>query len=487
MIPSGIPDKQISKFAEFVNIHLGLHFPKKRWGSLRRGIVAATREFAAEYGIEDDTATCIEWLMASPFTSDRLSILADHLTIGETYFFRDNSLFEIIGDGILPELIGKRRENGRKLVFWSAGCCTGEEPFSLAMMIDYMLPDKSGWDIRILASDISSRFLKKAKEGFFTNWSFRETPQWIIDNYFIRNRNGFEISPRIREMITFDQINLATETVSACFETKIDMILCRNVLMYFDPELRNKAIRQITESLADCGWLAVSPSEAHFVKNPNLKSVRFSEMMLYRKGKHEFEKKAGPIRASEWKRILSAGKPADKAEGPTWDLFSAAQSAYAKGNCKEASKMLLKLLDATFLGPGNGFPAESDIMALLAKAMMKLGKPEDAAKWYELAAKSGKPSAENHYLLSTVYRELGCFDKAFESLKRALETDPEFALAHFALGHLAKLEGRPDESAAYLERALDLLTAMAPERILPHGDGIPAGTLVGIVRSMLDR
>jgi chemotaxis protein methyltransferase CheR len=281
--PPDIPDHLNSRLSEFVNSKTGLYFPESRWRNLKRGIRTAARDFAREYGIADDPALCIRWLLSSPVTKAQMDILTAHLTIGETYFFREESLFRVLEDIILPQFIRARQEKGKNLRFWSAGCCTGEEPYSLSILIDLMIPKWEEWEITILATDINARFLQKAEKGVYTNWSFRNTPEWLKKKYFkTRGKNSFEISPHFKKMIRFEQFSLAEDI---CFDHigSVDIIFCRNVLMYFMPELRSRIIARFSSCLSKGGWLIVSPGETAFVQHPDLSFVRFPEVILYQK------------------------------------------------------------------------------------------------------------------------------------------------------------------------------------------------------------
>src|SRR5258708_24852169 len=164
-----IPETLLSLFSRFVEKETGLHFPKDRWADLERGILAAAHEFGSQ-----SAESCILKLMASPLTKEQIETLAASLTVGETYFFRDKKVFEVLETDILPGLIQSRRGGEQRLRIWSAGCCTGEEPYSLAMLLTRMLPDIADWRITIVATDINARFLRKASEGIYGQWSLRE-------------------------------------------------------------------------------------------------------------------------------------------------------------------------------------------------------------------------------------------------------------------------------------------------------------------------
>ncbi len=278
-MPPDIPDHLIFRLSQLVAAQTGLHFPENRWRTFRRGIAAAVRDLSGE----DNSLLYIHRLLSSPFPQSRMNALVNRLTVGETYFFRDKSLFHVLENTILPELINSRLGEKKTLRFWSAGCCSGEEPYSLSILLDQMLPDRQEWDITILSTDINTDFLQKAEKGVYRNWSFRETPSWIKEKYFREKENHlFEISSNFKKTVNFVHANL---TSASCFENipEMDIIFCRNVLMYFSSESRRFLIERLADALSEGGWLAVSPSETNFVCHDSLQFVRFPDVILYRK------------------------------------------------------------------------------------------------------------------------------------------------------------------------------------------------------------
>ena len=194
----------VSRLCDHVAEHMGLHLPPDHRPDIEKRLAAA----AAEQGFED-VEQFGEWLMSASLTRAQVELLASHLTVGETYFFRDKSTWAAIESEVLPELIASRRADGRHLRIWSAGCCTGEEPYSVAMLLSNMIHDIDDWNITILATDINPRFLKKAEDGVYTEWSFRSAPAWLKERYFGSAASGrFILAPRIRRMVRFSHLNL---------------------------------------------------------------------------------------------------------------------------------------------------------------------------------------------------------------------------------------------------------------------------------------
>ena len=243
------------RLSEFLAQQMGLHFPAERWPDLARGIDAAALEFRFP-----DAASCIQWLLSAPLSRSQVEILSSHLTVGETYFFREPQVFDVLQTHILPALIQSRRQSGQHLRLWSAGCASGEEAYSLAILLQRLLPDFRQWNISILATDINPHALQKAAAGIYGDWSFRNAPPWLREGYFRAIPGGrYEIAPAVRDMVTFSYLNLAADVYPSLLNNTnaMDIIFCRNVLMYFSPQRAQQVIHNLYRCLVDGGWLIV--------------------------------------------------------------------------------------------------------------------------------------------------------------------------------------------------------------------------------------
>src|SRR5882724_3105902 len=280
-----VPDAVWRRVSEFIALNTGLHFPAERRVDLQRGLAAA----AAEFGLAD-SASCADWLLSAPLTRPQLNLLASHLTIGETYFFRERKTFDALAEHVLPELFRRRRGREQRLRLWSAACSTGEEPYSLAILVQQMLPDWEDWNLTILATDINERFLRKAVAGVFGEWSFRDSPSGFKERYFTPTSDGrFQIAAEIRNCVNFVHMNLAQDYFpSLTIDTNtMDVIFCRNVLIYFTASHARKLAENLRHALVDGGWLAVSPSECSQALFSRFVAVNFPGSILYRKGSAE--------------------------------------------------------------------------------------------------------------------------------------------------------------------------------------------------------
>ncbi len=494
-----VPEYLLNQLSEYINDNLGLYFPKDRWRALKRSMAAAARDLDETGKDPPNMETFINRLLSQPPTSEILDVLARRLTIGETYFFRDMHLFDVLRDTVLPEIIRKRRYEGKRLRFWSAGCCTGEEPYTLAILLDRMLADRYTWNIKIMGSDINTAFIERAREGVYTTWSFRETPKWALDAYFTKSAGGrYRIVPKIKRMVDFMQLNLAENgrlDPDGTFKD-MDIVFCRNVMMYFKPEQRHRTIDCFASSLKKGGWFVISPSESGYVKHVRLNPVNFSGVLMFRKtmeGAKPFQVGGGVKldRASRSERSSVESKsfrgrpdPVDIVEPPP-DVYLEAITCFETGSFQAAVDSLRPLLESASLKNGASIHS-AKIMYLAARALGATGETAEAVLWCEKAAAADHVNPEIHYFLATLYQEIGRFEDSKTTLRHVLFLDPEFAPAHFTIGNLMRQEGKTNESRRHFEKALDLLTAMPPDTVLPHGTGAPVKTFVGVTETLLE-
>jgi chemotaxis protein methyltransferase CheR len=190
---------------------------------------------------------------------EELASIVDILTVNETYFFREQNQLKAFSEEVLPELKSANRE-GKKLRIWSAGCSTGEEPYTIAMLIlekGFMY----NWDIEIVGSDINQRVLQAARSGTYRKNSFRTTDQYFLRKYFREEDSMFRISDTVKQYVNFNHLNLL-DPFKIKLIGSVDIIFCRNVLIYFDQASRKKVVEMFNERLVDGGYLLLGHAES---------------------------------------------------------------------------------------------------------------------------------------------------------------------------------------------------------------------------------
>jgi len=462
-MPSPPAEALFAAFSDRLAARLGLYFPPERWPDLERAMSAA----AAEFGFPD-LASGLQALLETEWNRTHIETLASHLTIGETYFFREPKCFDALTRHILPELIAARAATSRTLRLWSAACCTGEEAYSLAILLDTLIPDKTDWSLRILASDINPGFLRRAIAGIYGEWSFRGVNDAVKATYFTKTPDGtYKIIPRIKKMVTFEYDNLAEAPgrPHAPHFRGIDILFCRNVLMYFRPDITRQVIGYFHEALNEHGWLIPSSVEASPIAFAPFTAHNFGGITLYRNAAAAPAQLPPPMPQAAHLAALPIPAPAPRLHP---------QAAPAPGP-NAASGMLA-------LAPPETRGDDPGALLHLARRHADHGRLIEARQACEALLAQDRLDAASHYLLAIIQQEQGDPQGATASLKRTLFLDPHFALAHFALADLARGQGRLSDASKHYRVAVTLLEDRNAAEILPEADGLTAGRLLELAR-----
>ncbi|HTW95091.1 MAG TPA: CheR family methyltransferase [Tepidisphaeraceae bacterium] len=414
----------VRQFSDFVAANTGLFFAPDRWSDLRRGLARAADRLG--FPSADACARCFVSGMA---TRAQIETLASDLTVGETYFFRDRRSFEILAEQIIPSLVRARRDGRRRLRFWSAACCTGEEAYSIAIVLYQTIPDLADWDVTILATDINQRYLEKAVAAVFGKWSLRGVPDSIKP--FFRHAGGgqWEVLPRIKRLVRFAPLNLVDSFDSVLGEDMgaIDVIFCRNVLMYFRQDQAKKVVDCLYRAQPDGGWLITGPTELASISSGPYAASNLSGSVFHR---------------------LSQPSP------PARVIFE----ALAPELCPLMHEKLPPLsVEPT---PPPAAPAILDDAAQLrdrATHLANEGRLSEALECVDRWLAMDSLSLAAHCLRAVILEEQGTGDAAVRALRGVLYLDPECVVAHVALANLARKRGDEADATRHFARARSLL------------------------------
>jgi len=430
-MPSGV---LLRRFSEHVESHLGLSMPASRWADLLRAMEALAGECALP-----DAHACMERWLAAPLQPAQVQGLAHYLAVGETYFFREPAAFEALEHHVLMPLIAQRRAAGRRFLrIWSAGCCTGEEVYSLAIVLQRLLPDADDWNVTLLGTDIHPGFLEQARRGIYAHWSFRGVPDWMQRLEFDAVAPGeHAVRPELRRWTRFDYLNLAAEPGPDRPEA-MDLVLCRHVLMYFEPAQAARALKRLRGALAPQGWLLVGAAETG--------GGRFDGF------------DAQPCRGAVLYRNRTDPAPLQP---------------------------VARLSERPDLPPRPAAAIDCGALGARARVLADQGRHEEALHRCRAALALDKRNAELHYLHALIEQERARPDEAEAALLRALYLDPDFVLAWFALARLAERQGRTHHAARHLQQALRALAHRPADAPLPAGDGLSAARLGAVIVARL--
>lgn len=443
----------LQEVSGYIAERMGLDFPEARWPDLARGVAESSKELGF-----DDPAECARSLTKEKLSVREIETLASHLTVGETYFFRDPASFDLLEREILPKLVAKRLHSDRTLRLWSAGCCSGEEAYSLAIACARALPDLARWNVSILATDINPKFLAKAEAAVYSRWSFRGAPDWLRSNFFVPSADGkLTVIPAIRSLVRFEYLNLAEDVYpSLPNQTNgMDVIFCRNVLMYFTSEHRHRVVAALHRCLVDGGCLLVNPAEAGSWLVPLFSMETTDGVTLYRKTSEPSLVEPEPLFVP---LVLGLEVPC------TVPLVPVVPEPLPPDVPERVPSIELPLSRA--------------------RTLANQGRLEEALDACREAIAAERTEAAGYFLYATICDELGRAEDAIGALGKVLYLDQDFILAHYALGGLYKRLGRTRECQRHLGIALALLSAKGRDEVVPESDGMTCGRLAEAVRVM---
>lgn len=500
----------LSRFGELIGEKMGLHFPDSRHKDLLRAVSTLSRIEGHHH-----PESYMQTLLETGLSDVQIEVLAGHLTTGETYFFRDQKAMKAFTSFALPKIV-ERKGRERRIRIWSAGCSTGEEPYTLAILLDRHLPQKQHWDIQILASDINPQALKKAKAGQFSKWSFRGTTEEQRNRYFTPLANGhFEIREDFRKRVEFRYINLITESFPSLLNHTqgLDVIFCRNVMIYLRPQLLPPLIDRFYKCLIDGGWFFVAPSETSALVSSRFVPRVFEDITIFQKQVEavveEISERSETWFVSpnepDWAQISKDSLNSDDPTSAFMDSLFVEEAVsedeeqeeerrkrvlksalnHIERCCPEEDKQLM-IVTLEELFHSDSYLTESGLYEQMARVMANMGRLEAALEWCRFAIEIDKQNPVLFYLIGIIQQELGLNDQALRSLKRSLYLDPQFISAHYASGSLLLSLGKTHEANRAFRNARHLLELLPSDSPFPESEGMTAGSLLEMIRAHLN-
>jgi chemotaxis protein methyltransferase CheR len=277
----GLTDHELSEIRMLIEERTGIHFDESR----ERFLSTRVREHMHERGY----ARVSELLRAARKTNVEYDSLLERMLTQETSFFRYPAVFEAFEKRVLPEIhVSKFWKNPRTLRVWSAGCSTGEEPYSIAITIADSLSFADAWNVEILATDVGKLALKTAEKGIYSGRSLGSVSEKQLGAHFTKIENKFHVKPRLKKMISFAPMNLAAPV----YVGRMDLIFCMNVLIYFTEERRRAMVQRFYESLEPGGYLFLGHSESISKMPVKFQAIVLGDCILYRKPTAQEQQKA---------------------------------------------------------------------------------------------------------------------------------------------------------------------------------------------------
>jgi chemotaxis protein methyltransferase CheR len=445
---------ELERVLKYLAVRTGLTFPATRMRDFELGI----RKVMARYAITS-AGRFIQHINADRAAFD--AVVAE-ITVGETYFFREPAQFDAIRQIVLPSLL-RNRPPDAPIRVWSAGCATGEEPYSIAILMEEEgLGDRSD----VVGTDISTTALKKAEKGEYGSWSFRNDQFEPDARYFHRSGRRMQLAERIRSRVRFGVLNLASDDYPSPENGTLglDLILCRNVLIYLDRESIEQIAQRLLASLSNGGWLITGPSDPPLWEYAAFTTVITPGGVFYRREAQPATVTAarrapqhGPLRSP----TAAPREPRSAATVPS-PAVKAARAAPAIGGRRP--------------GAASKSRAGADAASRI-RAMANTG-PLEAAEASAAEAVARHPlSPELHFVHSVVLIALERQDEAQASLRKVIYLDPTLAAAHLTLGSVLQRRGELAAARRAFATAHALCLARPAAEPVPLTDGDTAGRL----------
>jgi len=390
--------------------------------------------------MRDSGAKDVAAYLASLQSAQERQRLVDEVTIQETHFFRNPPQTRALRKHVLPELIRHAEAHGRRLRIWSAGCSTGEEPYSIAMMLRELLPAGAGWDVKVLATDVSQRALQAAHKARYGPRALMLASPEELARFFAPVDDGLhEVRPEVRELVEFRHHNLVTEPVPFPSNERVDLVLCRNVTIYFGRETTRELMVRLHQALRDGGYLFLGHSETLWQVSEDFRLVALgtgeSAAFVYRRLD---EQAAG--KAAERRAVLP-----DRRTGE--DPKPAERRVRAR---RSSSKSERPARDVPAQAPPPPPPGADELVAS-ARGALSQGQYARAAELAQEAVTVEPLRAEAFYLRGLALVDLGDDDGALVELRKAVYLDGDMGFAHFLLAGV--LDRLGDAAAACREYA----------------------------------
>ncbi len=435
---------------------------------------------------------------------DEARSLACDLTVTETYFFRNRVQLEAFVRAISER--PATATGRRSLRILSAGCASGEEPYSLAMLLREAFSDYDAREISIRAFDVNREMLAKAKSGRYSEWSLRETTRELRDRYFHASGKEYVLDSRVAAAVTFEEANLADFTDVLGLPETLDVVFCRNVLMYFTPKAMRDAVARIARCLVPGGLFFLGHAETLRGVSDDFELVHVDGAFYHRKvGSGPYHEGPAPrtaassepdptaaswvdaIRGSSARiESLTSSEPESprepdypSAHDPPENELDRVRALFAEERFAEASDVLDTLPVTSSVKP--------DAILLRAVLSVARGDLERATRVCEELLVLREHAAGAHYLLALCAENAKDFRGAASHHRMALRIEPAFAMPRLHLGLLSRRAGDTEAARRELVDALTLLLRDAEDRIQLFGGGFNRRALIALCRTELGK
>lgn len=453
---------EFERFRDYLHRHSGIYLEEQKADSLRISLVTRATRFGF--------LSLDEYYKHLSTDEAEFKALMNLVTINETSFFRFPAQFEALKKNIVPEIVDGKPEIQKSVRVWSAGCSTGEEPYTIAMTLLDSGLEGFGYTGEVLGTDVSTSALDRAREGVYPSRALLNVPHSISTRFFEPTANGHRVVDKVRAPVTFQYHNLIKEPFPLGLMGNWDIIFCRNVTIYFRLESTRRVIQNFYDALNPGGYLFVGHSETLTSISDHFDPVEVGGVFLYRKPhprRPSFSAKlsdssVSPTRsrtttAQRRERLRSVPREVPAAEStsilqPANEELSAtvllaqAKEASAEGHAAQALSIAEEVLQAE--------PDNVQALLITAWARLDMGDLDGAFDDARAALEMDPLLATARYIVGMIYLRRDDVDGAVAEFKRTVYSDQGFVLAHLNLGNILKAQGSMSIACRHYENAV---------------------------------
>jgi chemotaxis protein methyltransferase CheR len=473
-----LPDHWLYPFVQLVNERTGIRIRDQDYGELARKI--GLRMAALHLVNPDQYYQRLSMVGAAGATEwDALITL---LTNIESYFFRDQGQFQLLEQVLLPRLMVQKRPE-RRLRIWSAGCSTGEEPYSLAILVQQLLAHESGWQCEVIGTDINPTVLTRARQGYYPLWSLRSLAPAIQTRYFQPCGDGFQLDPQIRQSVRFEAFNLAKPSTEQWCPSDVDLIVCRNVFIYFSAPAIATALDSFRQALNPSGYLMTGHAELYGQQLQAFQSHLFPESVVYQRRDRPSPLPSKPHPTPLPMRSYPTPPPLPRPPVPSvitappatpiptvQDLLTEAEFFFQQKNYRLSRKKVDVILSRD--------PQSFAAYFLRAQLDANSGQYEAALQSCEKALELEPLSVSIYYLMAQIFEERGDTEKAKQLFKKIIYLEPTTILAYYELSQLYDQEGNSNRGQKMRQTALAFLQQLPPQSRVDERSDLTVADLI---------
>ena len=478
-------EQTIDSLKEYIQARTGLHLYAK--DSVKFNHVIADRMRA--HSLSTPFAY-LQLLMSDP--EQEWNTLKIALTSSESSFFRDKGQIELLRDRILPELIESKAQE-QEIRLWSAGCSTGEEPYTLAMLLDQLIPRQHGWRITIMGTDINRESLRQASEGTYSRWTLRGVDEAMLRTHFRQSGNNWLLSPKIRGMVQFRKLDLLEDHLPdrAAGLHDMDLIVCRNIFIYYDSKQIATMVDKLRRCLGQDGYLLTGHAEIPMGQLQGLHARIFPESVIYQRSdslrKRVVEPQAirqppqprpSPVKREKPRIVESLQPPpVQEAAEAVDEMTRQAQALFQRQAYPQARAMAQSVMAKN--------PNHIEALMIAAHSSANMGQHELAEEFCQKAAGVHPLMAEPYYLMAQLSQTLNDFARTRQLLNKVIYLAPRFVPAYLELASIFDREGSAPMALKMRQSALEILQEMPPDAAIAQYETMTVQQLIDHVRGML--